>query len=168
MNCCVLVTSPHADVLKVSTYFSKLRYLETLNVRNSPEAPIVKHWFPNDYVIEALVTLLVDVLKIKARRDRPRLLKTIGVGSHTYGNAVMGANHYPMHKAADFLQLRIYRVNYGHSSRGSNSPRPHLIAKGTPADAYGEAENLDIFNVYWLDAAIQKPWSWETESMRRA
>lgn len=68
----------------------------------------------------------------------------------------MGVNHYPMHKVADYLQLRVCRVGCDCASQGLASARPGLTAKGTPADACGVAENLDILTVHWLHGAPRK------------
>ena len=98
--------------------------------------------------------MLVDIV-LKDQGTRLPGLRTLGIGASTYGSMMMGMHCYSMHQAADFLQLRIYRIDYDIWSQGTKKPKPHLIAKGTPSDARGTAENLDLFDVYWLDAAPQ-------------
>lgn len=118
-----------------------------------PEAPTVTSWLPNDYMLDGLACMLLDIINLRPQADSTPALKTLGLGALTYGNVMMGVNHYPAHEFSNFLQLRIYSLCYDCASHGARMPRLHMIAKGTPADAYGLAENLDIFNVYWLDAA---------------
>ena len=101
--------------------------------------------------------MLVGIIALKDRGIRLPHLRTVAIGASTYGSMMMGVNSYPMHQTADFLQLRIYHIDYDVWSQGIKKPRPRLIAKGTPSDARGNAENLDLFSVYWLDAAPQKP-----------
>lgn len=108
-------------------------------------------------MLDGLASMLLDKINTKARIDKPPTLKTLAIGTLTYANVMMGVNHYPTHEFANFLQLRIYRVDYSYTIEGVRTPRLHMIAKGTPADAVGIAENLDIFDVYWLDGAPQKP-----------
>ena len=93
----------------------------------------------------------MDVVRKKARKDRPLSLKTLAIGANTYGHVWMGISHFPQLKIMDYLQLRIYRVVYNHSPNGLSTTRPYLIGKGTAADAVGISENLDIFAIYWLD-----------------
>lgn len=107
-------------------------------------------------MLDGLALMLLNITNIRARPDSSPVLKTLAIGALTYGNVRMGVNHYPLYRFANFLQLRIYRVEYNGPAPGHRSPRLHLVAKGTPADAVGIAENLDIFETYWLDAAPQK------------
>lgn len=101
--------------------------------------------------------MLLNIINSKARTDQLPTLKTLAIGALTYASVMMGVNHFPAHEFANFLQLRIYRVDHSYTFQGVRTPRLHMIAKGTPADAVGIAENLDIFDVYWLDGAPQKP-----------
>jgi hypothetical protein len=104
-------------------------------------------------MLDGLASMLLDLINSRLQTDSTPALKTLGLGALTYGNVMMGVNHYSTHEFANFLQLRIYDLDYSCASHGARKPRLHMIAKGTPADAYGLAENLDIFNVYRLDAA---------------
>jgi len=137
----------------VASHFSKLRHLQTLNIRNLPDAPTVNTWLPTDYMLDGLAMMLLNIISLKARTDLPPVLKTVAIGALNYGHVMMGVNHYRTHPFANFLQLRIYRVSYDCASHGPRTPRLHMLAKGTPADALGAAENLEIFDVYWLDGA---------------
>lgn len=97
--------------------------------------------------------MLLNIITKRTRVDRAPVLKTLAVGASTFGNVRMGMSHYTPNKVSTFLQLRIYHVNYDCRYQNSLSPKLHLIAKGTPADACGNADNLDIFTLYWLDSA---------------
>lgn len=114
-------------------------------------------WLPNDYMIDGLASMLLDLVTKKARMEQAPALTTLAIGASTYGSARVGMGHYAPNSASTFLQLRIYHVNYDCRYRNSVSPKLHLIARGTPADAWGNAENLDIFTLYWLDGALQDP-----------
>ena len=101
--------------------------------------------------MEGLATMFLNIITNKTRVEQAPILRTIAIGASTYGNVRMGMNHYTPNSASTFLQLRIYHVNYDCRYRNALSPKLHLIARGTPADAWGNAEHLDIFTPYWLD-----------------
>lgn len=107
-------------------------------------------------MLEGLGTMLLDIITKKTRIDRTPVLKTLAIGASTYANVRMGVSHYAPNNVSTFLQLRIYHVNYDCRYQNSLSPKLHLIVRGTPADACGNAENLDIFTLYWLDGAPRK------------
>ena len=151
--CCLL----HADPCQISSSFSRLSQLQTLNIRNLPVATTSKTWLPNDYMMEGLATMLLNIATKNARTAQALALKTVAIGAPTYGSVRVGTNHYTPSSTSDFLQLRIYHVNYGCQYRDSLSPKLHLIARGTPADAWGNAENLNIFTLYWLDGVPVDP-----------
>lgn len=104
-------------------------------------------------MVEGLGAMLLNIITKGTRIDEPSALKTLAIGASTYGNVRMGASHYAPNNVSNFLQLRIYHVNYDCRYQNSLSPKLHLIARGTAADAWGNAENLDIFTLYWLDGA---------------
>ena len=101
--------------------------------------------------MDGLATRLLNIITKKASIKQAPVLKTLAIGASTYGNVRMGMNHYDPTTVSTFLQLLIYDVNYDCRYRNSVSPKLHLIARGTSADARGDAENLDIFDLYWLD-----------------
>lgn len=103
--------------------------------------------------MDGLATMLLNVVIKKSRVEQKPVLKTLAIGASTYGNVRVGTSHFTPNKASMFFQLRIYHVNYDCQYRNSLSPKLHLIARGTPADACGDAEHLDIFTMYWLDGA---------------
>lgn len=102
-------------------------------------------------MMDGLATRLLGIISKKAPIKQAPVLKTLAIGASTYGNFRMGMNHFTPTTVSTFLQLRIYHVNYDCRYRNSVSPKLHLIARGTPADARGDADNLDIFTLYWLD-----------------
>lgn len=108
-------------------------------------------------MMEGLATMLLNIVTKSARTAQALALKTVAIGASTYGSVRVGMNHYIPSSNSDFLQLRIYHVNYGCQYRDSLSPKLHLIARGTPADAWGNAENLNIFMLYWLDGVPLGP-----------
>ena len=105
--------------------------------------------------MEALATMLLKIIFKEASIKQAPVLKTLGIGASTYGNIRLGMNQYAPNAAATFLQLRIYDVNFDSRYRNSVSPKLHLIGRGTPANAWGDADNLDIFTLYWLDGFPQ-------------
>ncbi len=147
----------HANFAQIASQFSQLSQLQTLNIRNLPKATKFRTWLPNDYMMEGLATMLINIATKNARSDQTLALKTIAIGASTYGNVMLGMNHYTPNIASTFLQLRIYHVNYDCRYRSSLSPKLHLIARGTSADACGNADNLDIFRPYWLDGILVDP-----------
>ena len=148
----------HANLIQTADSFSKLKQLQTLNIRNLPVNEGTETWLPEEYKLEALGTMLLNIMTKKMTRiDGAPVLKTLALGASTFGNVRMGVSHFTPNSVSTFLQLRIYHVNYdcNYDCRYQNSlsPKLHLIARGTPADAYGNADNLDIFSLYWLDGA---------------
>ena len=146
-----------ADLCQIASSFSRLNHLQTLNIRNLPVATTSKTWLPNDYMMEGLATMLLNIVTKNARTTQALALKTVAIGAPTYGSVRVGMNHYTPSSTSDFYQLRIYHVNYGCQYRDSLSPKLHLIARATPADAWGNAENLNIFTLYWLDGVPLDP-----------
>ena len=106
---------------------------------------------PNDYLVEIAGTMLLDIITQDTKPEQAIPLKTLAIGAATYGNARIGGGYYTGNRVSDYLQLRIYHVNYDCRYRNPLSTSLQLIAKGTPADALGRAEYLDIFKLYWLD-----------------
>ena len=147
----------HTDLCQIALLFSRLSHLQTLNIRNLPVATTSKTWLPNDYMMEGLATMLLNIVTKNARTTQTLALRTVAIGAPTYGSVRVGMNHYTPSSTSDFFQLRIYHVNYGCQYRDSLSPKLHPIAKGTPADAWGNADNLNIFNLYWLDGVPLDP-----------
>ena len=98
--------------------------------------------------------MLLNIISKKASIKQAPVLKTLGIGASTYGKVRLGMDHYAL-DTSTFLQLRIYNVNYDCRYRNSVSPKLHLIGRGTPADAWGDADNLDIFTLYWLDRSLE-------------
>ena len=147
----------YADLCQISSSFSRLSQLQTLNIRNLPVATTPKTWLPNNYMMEGLATMLLNIVTKNAQTPQTLTLKTIAIGAPTYGSVRVGMNHYTPSSISDFFQLRIYHVSYGCQYRNSLSPKLHLIARGTPADAWGNAENLNIFTLYWLDGVPLDP-----------
>ena len=95
--------------------------------------------------------MLLNIVTKNARTEQALALETLAIGASTYGSVRMGMSYCSPNRFSTFLQLRIYHVNYECRYRDSLSPKLHLIARGTPADAWGNADNLDIFSLYWLD-----------------
>ncbi|KAF6228965.1 hypothetical protein HO133_007077 [Letharia lupina] len=140
---------------EIASSFSQLSQLQTLNIRNLPAASTSRTWLPTDYMMEGLATMLLNIVTNKTRIEQGPVLKTLAIGASTYGSVRGAMSHYSPNSASTFLQLRIYHVNYDCRYRDLISPKLHLIARGTAADAWGNAENLDIFALYWLDGAPQ-------------
>ena len=92
--------------------------------------------------------MLVNIITKNAQVEQALVLRTLAIGASTHGGVRMGMGHHAPNTASTFLQLRIYHVNYDCRYRNSLSPKLHLIARGTPADAWGNAESLDIFKIY--------------------
>lgn len=110
-----------------------------------------------------LVSMLFEIISGKASVDAGRKpsggppLRALAIGASTYGNTKVGTYHYPCHKTADYLRLRIYHVEHGWQTQNAMLSKLHLIAKGTPADAEGFVDHPEIFDTYWLEGAHPKP-----------
>ena len=143
-------------------YLSRLKILDTLNVRNVPQFARPPTSLDIDFLFEAMGTRLAENLLRKRFNDgleSPSSLRTLGLGAATYGNARLGTYLYDDHIAASILRLRIFRIEYHQvQSRLSTSwvAKLHILAEGISADAEGYAPDLNLFHLYWLDGPVKK------------
>ena len=133
-----------------------MKSLRTLNIRNLPATSTAIRWIADNYLLDSLASMMLDITRLDKSVTRSTSLKIVAIGALTYGNVHIGVNHFPEHRFANFLQLRIYRVVSELQDQIPPRPRLQLIAKGTLADAYGIIEDHDLFSMYWLDAAPQE------------
>lgn len=108
-------------------------------------------------MVEGLVTMLLNIIIKNAHIRRALVLKTVAIGASTYAGVRVGMSHYTPNSASTFLQLRIYHVVYDYQYRNIWTPKLHLIARGVPTGARGNADHLDIFAQYWLDGVLLDP-----------
>ncbi len=132
--------------------FKKLQNLQTLNIRNMPEAESPTAWLPTDQMYTRLATMVMDIIasNMVPNTRRPHKFRTIALGAATYADLAIGANHFSFNADRDFLQLRAYHVDYHTDESGKMSSVVKQVAKGSPNDTLGVCKNVGILCLYWL------------------
>ena len=133
-------------------------HLNTLNIRNLPEACIENTCLSNDVKLRGFVdAFLGDYVLWEPWEGKPQL-RTLALGATTYGNTRIGTNHFTGNNLADYVRLRVYNVDYiYHHRTGKRTSSVDLVAKGFADDALGFCKHMDLLDVYWLDAGIREP-----------
>ena len=138
--------------------------LEVLNIRNMPET---RGEFIEP-VLRGLATTIVDLIRSSPDRRVPggRLesgygvpeLRTIALGALTYRDVYVGEkwrdsctilDTSTLTPTDDFLQLRVFHVDYCYTVLGKYSPLLTLMTKGCPCD-FPPYNGIKILQPYWL------------------
>lgn len=116
-------------------------------------------WLPLDLHKSWAVSFLENMMKGCKVRSPPEL-KTIALGAVTWSDVWLGSNYHcsnyfysnthKLESVLDFLQLRVYQIDYQYDLQGVCSPMLNLIAKGSPRDIQRESSSLSILEPYWL------------------
>lgn len=123
--------------------------LRTLHFRNLPKTDLTTSFIPNDYMLKSFVSAFLGLDAGGKRSKRQKLLTTIAIGAPVYRDIHIGSNHFPSDPARDFLQLRVYHVDYKYQSVIGTSPTITLVARGTADDAT-TCLDKEALHEYWL------------------
>ena len=123
--------------------------LRTLHLRNLPTTNVTESFLPTDYMVKSLASALLDSYARTKPSSLPKPLTTIALGHPLYRDIHIGSNHFPSDPIRDFLQLRVYHVDYRYRSVLGPSPTVTQVAKGTADDAT-TCLDKDILHEYWL------------------
>ncbi len=156
-NCLMVSTAiPHPDeqieadfqqLEKISCRMPKLR---TLHFRNLPKIALTEICLlPTDYLVKGIASAILDSYAHGKLSNRRGSLATIALGAPLYRDIHIGSNHFPNDLSRDFLQLRVYHVDYKYQSAIGPLPIVTQVAKGT-ADAATTWLDKDILHEYWL------------------
>ena len=121
-------------------------------------------------VLRGLATTVVDLIRTSPDRLLPipweefhvnyvvPELKTIALGALTYRDVYVGEkwrdsctllDTSTLNQTDDYLQLRVYHVDYCYTVLGTHSPLLTLMTKGCPCD-FPPYSDIKILEPYWL------------------
>ena len=119
-------------------------------------------------VLRGLATTIVDLIRSSPDRQVPLEtmeggysvpgLTTIALGALTYRDVYVGEkwrdsgtliDESTLDKLDDYLQLRVYHVDYCYTVLGKYSPLLTLMTKGCPCD-FPPYSDITILQPYWL------------------
>ena len=131
-------------------------HLKMLNIRNMPVAVLATSWVDQRGFLEALATRFMNKLLSNLERSS---LDVLALGLLTYGELRSGSYYHKQASTADYLRLRIYKVQYLKPEPrfgGRQTAKMHLISEGTADDAEAYIEDMSIFRPYWLDGTLRE------------
>ena len=130
-----------------------MKKLKHLSIRNMPQMASTLGPTP-EFLLKSLANIFVDIVNLHKPSGCGPLLRTLAIGAPLYRDVRVGTNHFSNNLVYDpsveFLQFRIYQVDYNYESLQPLATAVSLIAKGTPDDAWrlGRSEIPDWG--YWL------------------
>lgn len=131
--------------------FTRMKRLQLLNIRNMPELPAAYCPLALDYTLKGLATMFIDIADTKRNPKCTPLLKIIAIGAPLYRDNRIGTNQFPDNHVVDFLQLRVYHVDYDYQSGGTHQYVLSQVAKGTQNEVCGSLGIRDwLWCNWWL------------------
>ena len=126
-----------------------MRKLRTLHFRNLLKTDLTTSFLPTEYMVKGLASALLDVYVGDSPSNGQKSLTTVAFGAPVSRDIHIGSNHFPSDPVRDFLQLRVYHVDYKYQSVLGPSPTVTQVAKGI---ANGATTCLDkeVLHAYWL------------------
>ncbi len=129
---------------------------------------------PIDKMHKSLAGECIAELVKRCQRQGPPTLKTIALGALTWSDVWLGSHDSRREKPRDnlqlrwsdiclitkdercrreelrdFLQLRVYQIDYQHDAQGACSPVLSMVAKGSPRDLQASCNSLSILEPDW-------------------
>lgn len=138
-----------ADFQQLETISCRMPKLQTLHFRNLPKTSLTEIYLSTDHLVKGIASTILDAYARGKVSNRPKSLTTIALGAPLYRDIHIGSNHFPKDPTRDFLQLRVYHVDYKYQSAIGPLPIVTQVAKGT-ADAATTCLDKDILHEYWL------------------
>ncbi len=123
--------------------------LRTLHFRNLPKTDLTGSFLPMDYMVKSLASVILESHARGKSSSRQNPLTTIAFGAPVYSDIHIGSNHFFRNPVRDYLQLRVYHVDYKYQSVLGPSPTVTQVAKGIADDA-AICHDKDLLNEYWL------------------
>ena len=123
--------------------------LRTLHLRNLPKTDLTACCVPIDYMVKGFASAFLELDTGGIPFKHQNSLNTIALGAPVYRDLHIGSNHFPRDPVQDFLQLRVYHVDYKYQSVIGPSPTVTLVAKGTADDAT-TCLDKEVLHEYWL------------------
>jgi len=126
-----------------------MKTLQYFNIRNMPVASLPSS-LSVENVLKSFADMFMNIANSSTLPDRRPTFKILGLGAPLYRDVKIGASHVPNSYLAEFLQLRLYHVDYSSQLPDGSSVAISQIAKGTPDKAW----DLGFYDVpswsYWL------------------
>lgn len=141
--------------MKVVQYLRALKELRTLHIRNLPplRQEVGETSWPevsDDERSEVFVSRLLRAL-VACVPERPPILETVALGIIRYRDLCAGkGSREDSERMAEFLKLRVYRVEYQRNFQGDCIPMVTLIAKGTTDAIQDSCHNINILQADWI------------------
>lgn len=123
--------------------------LRTLHLRNLPRTDLTASFLATDYMVKGLASSVLDLYAGGKPSKGQKSVTTIALGAPIYRDTHIGSNYFPSDPVRDYLQLRVYHVDYKYQSAIGPSPTITQVAKGTAYDAT-TCQDKDILHEYWL------------------
>ena len=138
-----------ADFQQFERISRRMPKLRTLHIRNLPKTALTELCLPTDYLVRGIASAILDAYARGKLSNRRKSLTTIALGAPLYRDIHIGSNHFPKDPTRDFLQLRVYHVDYEYQSAIGPLPTVTQVAQGTADDAT-TCLDKDILHEYWL------------------
>lgn len=106
-------------------------------------------FLPTGFMVYGLATMVANFLAKGEQSDLSPLLDTIAFGVPVYRDIHIGSNHFPRDLVRDFLQLRVYHVDYNYQPVFRTNLVVTDLVKGS-ADDTSLCLDRDVLHQYWL------------------
>ena len=127
----------------------RLPKLRTLHLRNLPTTNLTESYLPVDYLVRGTACTVLDRYADNKSLNRRKSLITIALGASLYQDIVIGSNHFSSDPVHDYLQLRVYHVDFNYQSVLGPLPTVTQVAKGF-IDAATMCSDKDLLRQSWL------------------
>lgn len=127
----------------------RLPNLRTLHLRNLPTTNLTETYLPVDYLVRGTACKVLDRYADSKSLNRQKSLVTIALGASLYQDTVIGSNHFSSDPVHDYLQLRVYHVDFNYQSVLGPLPTVTQVAKGF-IDAATMCSDKELLRQCWL------------------
>ena len=133
----------------IEQIFHRLPKLRTLHLRNLPQIGLTTFYLPIDYLVKGIASNVLDSYANSNPFNCRNSLIKIALGASIYRDVHIGSNHFPSDLARDYLQLRVYHVDFNNQSVLGPSPTVAQVAKGFVDDAT-MCSDKELLCEHWL------------------
>ena len=128
----------------------RLPKLRTLHLRNLPTIASTELYVSMDYLVKGIACTALDGYTGGKPSKRRKSLITIALGATVYRDIYTGSSHVNRDPVHDYLQLRVYHVDFSYQSVLGPSPTVTQVAKGFVDDAT-MCFDKELLCEYWLN-----------------
>ena len=105
---------------------------------------------PIDCMAKSLASAVLDTYLRSQPSNCQRPLTTIALGVPTYADVHIGCNHFRKDSIREYLQLRVFYVDYHYRSVRGPTPTVTEVATGVADDATMCVDQDFLNESYWL------------------